>query len=122
MTGRYLPPCDQLAADQRVREGAICVVRLAQQEATRHLALAVQSFECFDVGAGVAAVQEVLASRGGASASTPMSEAAAGGEDEDDAELGYSEDEVCPEVDLAAADHDSSDDGEDDSDIAMDAE
>lgn len=128
MAGRYLPPCDELAADQRARQGAICVLRVAQQEAARHLALAVQSFQRFNIGAGVAAAQAVLnaaAEVGGASGSTAMNEAADGEEDGDDAELGYSEDEGCTEAeaDLAAAVSDSSGEGsEEGSNGAMDAE
>lgn len=98
-------------------------MRRAQQEAARHLALAVQSFQPFDA-AGVAGAHATLAARGLLSDSRPVSDTTTMGEGEgegDDAELGYSEDEGCPEADLAAADSDSSD-GSEDGDAAMDVE
>ena len=97
------------------------MLRKAQQEAARHLAVAVQSFQCFDIQAGVAAAQAALAARGVASDSTAVGETATEGDGEDDAELGYSEDEGCLEAGLAAAESDSSDDSED-GDVAMDSE
>lgn len=97
MTGRYLPPCDRLAGDQRAREGAVSLLHRAKQEAAKHLALAVQSFQHCDISAGVAAARAALAAASQGQSTTGMgaSPVAATGANDDDDDLGYSEEEGC---------------------------
>lgn len=100
VTDRYLPSCDQLAADRLAREGAVCILRHAKQEAKRHLQLAVSAFDPY-IGSA--------ASRPETDTEAPPASPAA---DEDDDELGYSEDEGCEPVDFQD-DSDSSEEGDD---------
>ena len=115
IAGRYLPDCGALISDVPAREGAVCVLRLAQQESKWHLAVALQRFQPL-----LSSIPSSTAAAAAAHAPSDAPSEAVGGHDADseldDDELGYSDDEGCQET--AFADVEGGSDSDDDSDGA----
>lgn len=113
MTGRYLPQSDALAGDVCAREGAVCVLQRARQEALRHLRHAHSAFQPHITTDAAAAYASHTADVGVPGVDLPAD--VQFGEQESDDELGYTDDEGCESVNLADSDSsDGSESSEDD--------
>lgn len=113
-TGRYLPDCTDLAVDKRAREGAVSVLRRAQQEARRHLSTAVLAFQPFNIGIAAAAGRDTSMPGGGTGGQGADQYGQDGAQPDvecDDDDLSVSGDEGCMPVDRT--DSDTSDDSDD---------
>lgn len=112
MTGRYLPQCDALADDVRAREGAVCVLQRAKQEAVRHLRWANSAFWPYITDAAASHTNR-MAELGTPDVVPPTH--VQSDQQESDDELGYSDAEGCEAVNLADSDSsDGSESSEDD--------
>lgn len=113
VTGRYLPDCTELAGDHRARQGAVSVLRRAQQEASRHLSTAVQLFQPFNISTAAAAERATEGVQQGINTGGQGVQDVHSADWSDQDGLSESDDEGCVPVGFMDSGSDSSEESED---------